>query len=226
MSNNYRNENYLIVKSILFFQVLLFLFFLRQFANCQDVKNDDPLSNTFYSKDDIVTQSNNTIQRQSYCGPIALSRCLTITGNKIPVQTVINQFKTKTERGVKFSELLECTRCYYPNANAVVIPVNDLAILFSPAIIIIKKQEHCLVYEYFDAATSTFQFWDPAVFAVVEYSLQELSEIWDGEIILLNYTASTSSNIKFVMLLCSFFCMVFTVFLAAKSCKKSKEQVC
>jgi ABC-type bacteriocin/lantibiotic exporter with double-glycine peptidase domain len=204
---------------MLFGRLTLMLFLLYQFSCIYCIRAENlPLHSDVYSAKDIKL-SDTIIQGQPCCAPIALSRCLVITGNKVQVQAIVEQFKTMTTRGVNFSELLDCTRKYYPNACAVIIRVKDLATLSPPAIIILKEQEHCLVYEYFDAETSTFSLWNPTNFTSTEYSEQDLTKIWSGEIILLDKPEYAGSIFNVVIFTGSFLFMVFTIFLALKSQK-------
>ncbi|MDR1922748.1 MAG: hypothetical protein LBQ66_00120 [Planctomycetaceae bacterium] len=198
---------------------ILLLIFGEGVAFCADDNTAEHTDKT-YSTDDIIEQSNILIEHRAVCGPLALTHCIAITGTPVPFRTINDLFITKTERGVKLSELIKHTRSYYPDAKAIIAKDKKLKNLPRPAIIILKEKEHCIVYEDFDAATSRFRIWDPATLGVVEYTADELNKLWGGEIIILQSHGKITFWIMSAMLIVGLSLIVYVVFCEYQTIRK------
>jgi hypothetical protein len=165
-----------------------------------------------YSLSDVSRQSANIQERQANCGPLALARCLAIAGRTVPFEEIHGGFTAKTEAGVRLIDLLERTKFYFPHAAAVTVTNKNWKTLPRPAIVILKEQGHCLVFEGLDTDGQKIHLWDPEILGHAEYTLESINEIWGGEVILLSGTPRILTPVNCIMLVISALCIIGAVY--------------
>ena len=165
-----------------------------------------------FSLSDVSRQSVNFRERQANCGPLALARCLAISGQNVPFAEIYAGFTTKTAAGVSLSDLLERTQYYFPNAVAVTVKDRNWRTLPRPAIIILREQGHVLVFEGFDADNQKILLWDPDILGYADHTLEAINDKWRGEVILLSGLPRVWTTGNLIMLVISALCMICAVY--------------
>lgn len=199
-------------------QLIFFLIFLVFAIANTNAESDAP----DFGISDIIEESKEKRHLRSCCGPLALARSLQIVGSGESFAKLLKEFKTKTSEGVGFSELVQITQKYHPEAQPVVVDSSTLDDLPIPAILIVKNKRHCVVLEGVSSDGGTVVVWDPQILGSLKLTLEQVHSHWDGEAIFFQEVPANHFLTK--LLLGGAAAGMVAVFLISWFCSESKPQ--
>lgn len=136
-----------------------------------------------YTIGDVMEQSRQLLELRACCGPLALARSLHVLGREEDFGSLLDRFRTKSEDGIQFTELVKVAQVHCPDVQAVRITADGLRNVPFPAILLVNQRKHCVVLEAITDGGDVL-VWNPSALDTIRMTRADLSSMWDGEAIL------------------------------------------
>jgi hypothetical protein len=144
-----------------------------------------PVQSAVYTWPQIERQIARHREHVRSCGPLSAVRSLRLLGQPVDIQSAMQQFRDPDPRGVPVEQVLRLCQDYRPGARLVRLPGKQFHRLTTPCILLVNQGKHALVLQSPVGATRVAEIWDPSDMRVKTVPLEQLSQQWTGDAILL-----------------------------------------